>query len=112
MSKQSKAETLELVRGEVLIGTIEVKPEAADPPWHSGKFTPTKEYEDVRSLFEKELRMLRANTTNNSAQWDTWETVHAELHDPGMRLQSPDRSFESDEFLIHIDGAEAWWRLE
>ena len=47
-----------------------------------------------------------------AAQWDDWEAVHSELHEPGLRLQSRDNSYEADEILIHIDGTEAWWRSE
>jgi hypothetical protein len=64
----------------------------------------------VRGLFERELLLLRANTDDDADQWDEWENVHAELHEPGIRLQSPDKSYAADEILIHIDGKEAWWR--
>lgn len=104
--------TLELVRGYDIIGTIEVNPAGEDPPWHSGAFHPTAKFEDVRGLFEQELRMLRANTSDDAAQWDDWEAVNSELHDPGLRLQSSDKSYVADEILIHIDGKEAWWRTE
>lgn len=104
--------TLELVRGSDVLGTIEVKPGDADLPWRSGAFRPAAEFEAVRDLFEHELRLLRNNTTNDSAQWEAWESVHAELHDPGMRLQARDQSYVADEILIHIEGSEAWWRSE
>ena len=112
MSKMQMPGTLELVRGNAVLGTIEVKPGEGDFPWHSGAFQPTAEFEPVRSLFERELALLRANTADDADQWDAWEEVHAELHEPGLRLQAPDRSYEVDEILIHIDGAEAWWRGE
>jgi hypothetical protein len=104
--------TLELVRGNAILGTIDVKPGDADFPWFSGVFHPLAEFEAVRELFEHELQLLRANTTDDSAQWDVWETVNAQLHEPGLRLQAPDRSYATSEILIHIDGAEAWWRGE
>lgn len=112
MSRQQVPEALELVRGNAVLGTIEVKPGEGDFPWYSGAFHPSAEFERVRNLFEQELRLLRANTSNDSAQWDDWEAVHAELHEPGMWLQSPDKKYEASEILIHIDGAEAWWRSE
>jgi hypothetical protein len=110
--KQQLPGTLELVRGNALLGTIKVKPDDGDSPWYSGAFHPTSEFELVRDLFEHELALLRANTANDSTQWDDWESVHAELHEPGLRLQAPDMSYEANEILIHIDGAEAWWRGE
>lgn len=112
MSKQQMPRTLRLVRGDAVLGTIAVKPVDADSPWLTGGFRPSPEFESVRDLFEQELRLLRANTNDDPAQWDEWEAVHAELHDPGLRLEAEDRSFVADEILIHIDGSEAWWRSE
>lgn len=112
MPKQRMPETLELVRGDAILGTIDVKPGEGDFPWYSGSFNPSEAFEGVRGLFERELVMLRANTSDDSALWDDWEAVHAELHEPGLRLQAPDHSYEADEILIHIDGEEAWWRSE
>jgi hypothetical protein len=112
VSKQQLPETLQLVRGDALLGTIQVKPSEGEFPWYNGEFQPTAAFEHVRELFEHELELLRANTSNDSAQWDDWEAVHAELHEPGLRLQAPDKSYQANEILIHIDGAEAWWRSE
>jgi hypothetical protein len=112
VSKQQLPGTLELVRGNAVLGTIDVKSDEADFPWFSGAFHPTAEFELVRDLFDQELGLLRANTADDSAQWDDWEAIHAELHEPGLRLRSPDKSYEADEILIHIDGAEAWWRSD
>jgi hypothetical protein len=112
VSKQQMPKTLELVRGNAVLGTIEVNAGEADLPWYSGIFQPSTEFETVRDLFRHELELLRANTTNDSAQWDDWEAVHSELHEPGLRLQAMDHSYQADEILIHIDGTEAWWRIE
>lgn len=112
MAKSQLPKTLELVRGHTLLGTIDVKPKEADLPWYSGAFHPRAEFEAVRGLFERELKLLQGNTADDPAQWDEWEDVHAELHEPGMRLQSADKSYAADEILIHIDGKEAWWRIE
>jgi hypothetical protein len=104
--------TLELVRGSVVLGTIEVKPGDGDLPWRSGAFRPSAEFEAVRGLFARELQLLRDNTADDPAQWDDWEAAHAELHDPGLRLQARDKSYAADEILIHIEDSEAWWRSE
>ena len=103
---------LQLFRGDVLLGSIDVKAGEADLPWRSGSFHPAAAYQDVRALFEHELKLLRANEADDDALWDDWEEAHAELHDPGIRLQAPDKSYVADEILIHIDGSEAWWRSE
>jgi hypothetical protein len=110
--KTQLPKTLELVRGPALLGTIDVKPGEGDLPWSSGAFHPSADFEAVRSLFERELLLLQGNTDDDAGQWDEWEAVNAELHEPGMRLQTPDKSYAVDEILIHIDGEEAWWRSE
>ena len=112
MPKQQFPHTLQLFRGDALLGAIDVKPGDGDLPWRSGSFRPTADFESVRDLFEQELHLLRANETDDSALWDDWEAVYAELHDPGIRLEAPDRSYTANEILIHIDGSEAWWRSE
>ena len=104
--------TLSLVRGETVLGSIDVNPGAADFPWFSGVFHASPEFEEVRHLFDRELQLLRANSADDSAVWDEWEAVHAELHDPGVRLCSVDSDYVAEEILIHINGAEAWWRGE
>jgi hypothetical protein len=111
MPDRQQPEDLDLVRGDALLGSIKVKPGGLDHPWSSGVFTPTAEFESVRELFEHELTLLRANTSDDPEQWEDWEAVHEELHEPGIRLQSRDKAYQADEILIHIDGAEAWWRL-
>ena len=111
MSKRSIPSTLELVRGGDVLGTIDVKPGGADFPWSSGAFHPSPKFEAVRGLFERELALLRANTENDAAQWDDWEAVHEELHAPGLQLRGAG-AYAEEEILIHIDGAEAWWRGE
>jgi hypothetical protein len=111
-AKQQVPQTLQLFRGHALLGAIDVKPGEADLPWHSGVFRPSAEFEAIRDLFDEELRLLRANEADDSALWDDWEAVHAELHDPGIRLESADSSYFADDILIHINGSEAWWRSE
>ena len=112
MSLSAMPQKLQLVRGSAILGTIDVNFDKADLPWYSGVFNPTPEFDSVRDLFEHELELLRANTEDDSDQWDAWEAAHEELHGPGLRLQAADRSYESGELLIHIDGKEAWWRNE
>lgn len=100
--------TLDLVRGNTVLGTVVVDAAACDFPWYAGSFKPTKEFEAVRGLFERELAVLRANT--NDERWDEWEAMYDELADPGLRLQSPDGLYVADGLIIHVSGAEAWWR--
>lgn len=112
MAKQQFPHTLQLFRGDALLGMIDVKPGDDDLPWRSGSFRPSADFEAVRGLFDQELRLLRANESDDSALWDDWEAVHAELHDPGIRLETADKSYVDTEILIHINDSEAWWRSE
>jgi len=112
MARNEIPGSLELVRGEDVLGTIDVKPGGADFPWYSGAFHPSARFDGVRALFDSELQLIRANTTDDPAQWDEWEALNARLHEPGLRLQAPDQSYVMDDILIHIDGAVAWWRSE
>lgn len=104
--------SLELVRGNVVLGTIEVITREADSPWSSGVFHAAPAFDAVRDLFERELKLLQANTSDNAAQWDDWEAVHDELHEPGIRLEAKGKGYDADDILIHINGTEAWWRTE
>ena len=105
-------DTLKLVRGDAVLGTIAVNHGGADAPWFSGTFSAAPAFEDVRELFERELQLLRANENDDDATWDDWESVHEELHEPGIRLAAVDSGYTVDEILIHINGSEAWWRTE
>jgi hypothetical protein len=100
--------TLDLVRGDKILGTVVVDAAACDFPWYAGSFKPTEDFEAVRELFEGELALLRANTDDKS--WDEWEAMYDELSDPGLRLQSRDGGYVADGLIIHVSGAEAWWR--
>ena len=59
---------LELVRGDDVLGTIDVKAGHADYPWYSGVFHPSAAFDSVRHLFDDELRLLKGNTTDDPAQ--------------------------------------------
>jgi len=112
MSTRKMPATLDLVRGEVLLGRIDVKPGRGDFPWSSGVFHPTPEFGVVRDLFAHELALLRANESDDSAQWDDWEAVYDKLVEPGLKLRTADGGYEEGDLLIHIEGTEAWWRNE
>jgi hypothetical protein len=110
MKQEKIPDTLRLVRGDKLLGTVALKPIEPGSPWRSGAFSPTLAFQSAKSLFDHELQLLRANTNDDPAQWDEWEAAHEELHEPGLRLESEDRSFVADEILVHIEGGELWWR--
>ena len=110
MANRKIPASLDFLRGEVLLGRIDVKPNGGDPPWSSGTFHPTPEFAGVREMFARELALLKANEADDAAQWDTWEALYDALAAPGLRLRTADGGFEDGELLIHIDGTDAWWR--
>ena len=112
MSTRKMPATLDLVRGDVLLGSIEIKPEAADFPWQAGAFRPLSAFEEVRGLFAQELALLKANESDDAAQWDDWEAIYETIVEPGVRLRAADGAYLEGDLLIHIDGGEAWWRSE
>lgn len=95
-----------LYRNDQLLG--ELIATSFDFPWHRGNFRPTPAFEEVRPLFERELELLNAD------QMVEWEAVWTAIYDLGMRMRPAsirDASEDISEFLLHIDGDEAWWRI-
>lgn len=93
-----------LFRGNRLLGTITRTED--DPPWFNGVFDPAPDFEEFKPLFEQELKMLE----NPGADQLKWEDVWMKIKRVGIRLVSADGSEEFSDFIIHIDGNEAWWK--
>ncbi|WP_442481234.1 hypothetical protein [Aeoliella sp. SH292] len=50
----------------------------------------------------------------NAEKWVEWEAVWTAIYDLGVRLRpasARDASEDVMEFILHIDGTEAWWRI-
>jgi hypothetical protein len=78
-----------------------------DFPWLSAKFAATPAFEPLRPLFQKEAQLVQALEDDDrpaNAWSSAYEQVRATVH-----LLSPDGA-QVPEFLLHIDGDEAWWR--
>ncbi|OEJ35535.1 hypothetical protein [Streptomyces subrutilus] len=89
-----------LMRRGALLGTITIT--EADFPWLRGRFTPEPAFAEVRPWFEAVLALLEAE-------------VHDERFDAAyepipqaLALVSPNGPVA--DFLLHIDGEEAWFR--
>jgi len=93
-----------LIRGTKNLGTITHISD--DFPWHQGSFNPTENFEDVKQLFDEELRIVESDDLDN----DKWENIWSKIIEPGLRLVSLDQNKEMNDFLIHIDGEETRWR--
>jgi hypothetical protein len=72
-----------------------------DFPWLYARIEPRPGLDEVRPLFAEELRLLEEEV-------EAWERAYAEVADV-VALRYPD-SRDVPEFLLHVEGAEAWWR--
>jgi hypothetical protein len=95
-------ETWRLYNEQELLGTLVVTD--ADFPWLNGRFQAEPAFEPVRPLFAEELRLL--DTIDDDV--DAWEAAYGQIRE-AVSLAAPDgRSVP--EFLLHIQGENAWWR--
>ncbi|XVU20958.1 hypothetical protein ACQPZJ_27225 [Actinoplanes sp. CA-054009] len=76
----------------------------ADFPWLYARVDGRPGLDEVRPLFAEELRLLEQVDENVEAWERAYDAVAA-----AVALRSPDRA-DVAEFLLHLDGDEAWWR--
>ncbi|MFI5606131.1 hypothetical protein [Amycolatopsis sp. NPDC051903] len=101
MSSLDKA-VWRLVRGDELLGEIVL--ENADMAWHFGRFKPQPAFAEVKPLFDEELALVDSGLEDNYDAWERiWERITA-----SMSLVSPRGPVP--EFLLHVQGDEAWFR--
>lgn len=92
----------ELRRGGVTLGILTL--DDVDQPWFYCHFEPTEAFEEIKPLFDEELHLLEAD------EMDAWDKVYEAILSLGLRLQSLDDNTAIEEFLLHIDGNQAWFR--
>ena len=88
--------------GQLVVGQLVVTD--ADCPWLRARFQAEPGFEKVRPLFAEELRLADAVDDDVEA----WETAYGQVRD-AVSLAAPDGR-RVPEFLLHIQGANAWWR--
>jgi hypothetical protein len=93
---------LQLKRGGELLGSLRAYD--IDSPWIICKFEPTESFQAVKPLFEEELKLL------NTDDMEAWETAYARIGGLGLRLVDVEKREETSEFILHIEGDEAWFR--
>ena len=74
-----------------------------DFPWLNAELRATPAFERLRPLFAEELRLLDADD-DIPTQESAYDRIRA-----AVRLEDPD-GVRVPEFLLHIDGTDAWWR--
>jgi hypothetical protein len=91
-----------VARDGSVLGEIAI--EEADFPWLRGRFTARPAYADVRPLFERESALLERI---DEAE-EEWEAAYAAIREAVSLHAPPGRPVA--EFLLHIEGDEAWFR--
>lgn len=84
-----------------VLGSIEIT--GGDFPWLSGTWSPTAAFAEVKPLFERQLALLEQEHDDN------WDDAYRDTWRAGVRLFVPDGR-QVPEFLLHIDGSDAWFR--
>ena len=74
-------------------------------PWLNCKFEATSAFEKFRPLFETELAALGADDMTN------WEAAHERITELDLNLLNIDENKWIDNFLLHIEDNEAWFRF-
>jgi hypothetical protein len=96
------AQVWQLVDGEGLLAELVVS--GGDFPWLNAEVRAMERFERIRPLFEDELRQL----DGLDEQQASWEAAYDRIRQ-AVRLLAPDGR-PVPEFLLHIDGHDAWWR--
>ena len=73
-------------------------------PWTNCKFEPTEAFQAVKSLFDEEIELLEKDDIEN------WEIAYDRINDLSLELINLEDENIIGEFLIHIEGDEAWFR--
>jgi len=76
----------------------------SDFPWLHANVRPRAGFRELRRLFDDELRLL----DHLDADYAAWERAYTRIR-RAVSLIAPDGD-AVPEFLLHIDGQEAWWR--
>ncbi|MEU9146995.1 hypothetical protein [Streptomyces sp. NPDC048349] len=96
----SDGTTWRLLRRGALLGTVTVT--EADFPWLRGRFAPEPAFAEVKPWFDEVLALMAAGEYGE--RFDAAYEVIARA----LTLASPTGPVA--EFLLHIDGEEAWFR--
>ena len=73
-------------------------------PWTECRFTPTPAFTRVAALFAAELEFL------NRDEMEAWEAAYDRVARLGLELRPADGGEPIREFILHVDGEQAWFR--
>jgi hypothetical protein len=101
------SEVWTLVRGDDVLAELHVTEK--DFPWLRARLVPTRGFASVAPLFAAELRALAELDATESPEAEAaWEHACTQIRSQ-TTLTDPDGR-AVPEFLLHIDGRDAWWR--
>jgi len=91
-----------LMRGEELLAELIVT--GGDFPWLNARIRAMPEFAACRPLFEEELRALEQIDDDLGS----WQAAYDRIRSAVSLLYPDGRPVP--EFLLHVDGEDAWWR--
>ncbi|MDG4772935.1 hypothetical protein [Solwaraspora sp. WMMD792] len=77
-----------------------------DFPWLYATLRPTEAFASLRPIFDAELRAMRV--VEDGPDDGAWERAYQQVR-AAVVLIDPD-GVAVPEFLLHVEGDEAWWR--
>jgi hypothetical protein len=92
----------QLIRGDELLAELVVT--GGDFPWLNAEVRPAAGFAEVRPLFDDELQRLEFLDDEP----EQWEAVYRRIREVVRLLALDGRPVP--EFLLHIEGEDAWWR--
>jgi hypothetical protein len=91
-----------LMRGDMLLGCL--SGERVDQPFYFYNFEREPAFAEYEPLFSAELQSL------NKGDTEQWMRDYQRIEDLALTLVAPDGSDTIREFILHVDGREAWLR--
>lgn len=98
---------LQLKQGSAILGNLHLV--KVDQPWFFCKFTPTADFREFEELFHREVTLLNTGFVNKS-QEEEWDAVVDTIDTLNLTLEDKNDKTTIKDFLLHIDGSEAWFR--
>lgn len=92
------------MRGDSILGVLTLK--SIDQPILLCTFEPTGAFSEIQPLFDRELELLNAD------DMEAWDEAYSRIDDLGLTLFNPDGEINIKEFILHIEGEEAWFTYQ
>ncbi|HVE55475.1 MAG TPA: hypothetical protein VNB22_01515 [Pyrinomonadaceae bacterium] len=91
-----------LKQKDKLLGTL--RSYDSNFPWINCKFEPTEAFQAIKPLFDEKIEFLE------SGDFENLEAADKQLENLAIKLVNLEDGKIVNEFLLHIQGDEAWFR--